>query len=142
MVIAIIGLLSSVVLASLNTARVKARDARRVSDGRQLELAIQLYRDANGAYPSWSYMDTANATFISAMAPYISAPTDPQHGASGAFYFYAYATPAWISGNSWSKLTHDCDNKHVLVIRQMENAGAYRQDCALSDQRSMSITFE
>ncbi len=51
-VISIIGLLSTVVLASLNTARGKARDARRLSDMKQVQLALELYRDKNGAYPS------------------------------------------------------------------------------------------
>lgn len=39
-VIAIIALLSSVVLASLNTARAKARDARRMSDLNQIRTAL------------------------------------------------------------------------------------------------------
>ncbi len=51
-VIAIIGILSSVVLASLNSARRKGRDARRVADIKQLQLALELYYDANGQYPT------------------------------------------------------------------------------------------
>ncbi|HEQ78172.1 MAG TPA: prepilin-type N-terminal cleavage/methylation domain-containing protein, partial [Euryarchaeota archaeon] len=50
-VISIIGLLSSVILASLNTARSKARDAQRISDLKQIQLALELYRDENGVYP-------------------------------------------------------------------------------------------
>ena len=42
-VIAIIGILSSVVLASLNSARTKARDTRRVSDMKQIQIALELY---------------------------------------------------------------------------------------------------
>jgi len=45
-VIAIIGILASVVLASLNTARRKSRDARRVADIKQIQLALELYFDA------------------------------------------------------------------------------------------------
>nr|AQQ75000.1 hypothetical protein [uncultured bacterium] len=51
-VIAIIGILSSVVLASLNSARQKGRDARRISDIKQLQLALELYYDANQSYPA------------------------------------------------------------------------------------------
>ncbi len=51
-VIAIIGILSSVVLASLNSARTKARDTRRVSDLKQLQVALELYYDANSKYPT------------------------------------------------------------------------------------------
>ena len=52
-VIAIIGILSSVVLASLNSARQKSRDAKRVADMKQLQLALELYYDANSStYPT------------------------------------------------------------------------------------------
>ena len=51
-VIAIIGILSSVVLASLSTARQKSRDAKRISDVGQIQLALELYFDANQSYPS------------------------------------------------------------------------------------------
>lgn len=49
-VVAIIGLLSSVVLASLNSARGKAQDARRKSDLKQIQIAIELYYDKCGTY--------------------------------------------------------------------------------------------
>lgn len=52
-VIAIIGVLASIVLASLNNARRKSRDARRVTDIKQIQLALELYFDGVGAgqYP-------------------------------------------------------------------------------------------
>lgn len=50
-VIAVIGILASVVLASLNSARGKARDARRLSDVRQLQTALEFYYDTYGYYP-------------------------------------------------------------------------------------------
>ncbi len=46
-VIAIISLLSSVVLATLNSARLKARDARAFAEMDQLYLAIMNYADSN-----------------------------------------------------------------------------------------------
>lgn len=49
-VISIIGLLSSVVLASLNTARASARDARRKADLRQIATALEFYYDKFGTY--------------------------------------------------------------------------------------------
>ncbi|HVY72566.1 MAG TPA: type II secretion system protein [Candidatus Paceibacterota bacterium] len=51
-VISIIGILASVVLVSLTSARVKARDARRVSDLHQLQTALELYATNHGSYPS------------------------------------------------------------------------------------------
>jgi general secretion pathway protein G len=69
-VIAIIGILSSVVLASLNTARLKSRDTRRLSDVKQLQLALALYYDSNSSgYP---------ATLAGLAPTYIPVvPTDP-----------------------------------------------------------------
>lgn len=46
----------SVVLASLNSARRKARDARRRSDVQQLRLALELHRDDHGSYPETKKM--------------------------------------------------------------------------------------
>ena len=50
-VIAIIGLLSTLALVSLNNARKKARDVRRLSDMRQIRLALELYYDSHNKYP-------------------------------------------------------------------------------------------
>jgi prepilin-type N-terminal cleavage/methylation domain-containing protein len=58
-VIAIIGILSSVVLASLGTAREKARDATRISDIKNIQLALELYYDSRQSYPG----QTTNALY-------------------------------------------------------------------------------
>ncbi|MCC2631080.1 MAG: gspG [Candidatus Paceibacter sp.] len=50
-VIAIISLLSAMVLGTLNTARAKARNAKRMSDLHQITLALNLYYQNNGNYP-------------------------------------------------------------------------------------------
>lgn len=51
-VIAIIGVLASVVLASLNTARRKSRDTRRVADIKQIQLALEMEFDKATSYPA------------------------------------------------------------------------------------------
>lgn len=51
-VVGIIGLLSSVVLASLNTARAKARDARKQADFKQISTALNFYYDKYGTMPA------------------------------------------------------------------------------------------
>lgn len=51
-VISIISLLASIVFASLNSARSKARDARRKADLNQLRTALAFYYDSNNAYPA------------------------------------------------------------------------------------------
>ena len=51
-VIAIIALLSALSVVALNSARAKARDARRVSDIKQIRTALEMYFDQNMAYPA------------------------------------------------------------------------------------------
>ena len=79
-VIAIIGILASIVLASLKTARVKSRDARRIADVKQLQLALALYYDSHSS----SYPSSLTPLVAAGDIPVI--PTDPSTGAS-----YAYA---------------------------------------------------
>ncbi len=50
-VLAIIGLLSTLAVVSLNNARQKSRDAKRVSDIKQTQTALELYFSDKGSYP-------------------------------------------------------------------------------------------
>ncbi len=50
-VIAIIGLLTGIVVANLTQSRAKARDAKRISDMGQIQLALELYFDRCQKYP-------------------------------------------------------------------------------------------
>lgn len=50
-VIAIIGVLASIILVSLNNARIKARDARRMNDIRVIQTALANYYSTYGTYP-------------------------------------------------------------------------------------------
>lgn len=50
-VISVIALLASVIMVSLNSARAKARNAKRVSDLLQIQTALELYYDDNNRYP-------------------------------------------------------------------------------------------
>ena len=50
-VIAIISILSTVVMTGLNSAREKGRDAKRLSDVKSLQKALELYYDTCGGYP-------------------------------------------------------------------------------------------
>jgi type II secretion system protein G len=80
-VIAIIGMLAAIILASLNSARVKGRDARRISDINALHTALEIYNTDNGQYPT--ALDVAHLV----TPGYISViPTDPL---TGAAYKYA-----------------------------------------------------
>lgn len=105
-VIAIIGLLASIVLVSLNAARQKARDSRRLTDIRQVALALELYADSNNsAYPAialgtctpgnWGGTMTTCLEGTGAAPCNVSymtkVPIDPSNGGT---YFYAYSSNA------------------------------------------------
>lgn len=115
-VMSIIALLASVVLASLGVVRSRARDARRLSDIRQIQTALESYYSDYGRYPSsqlgcgatipnnsWcnSIESYSGGHWIAngALAPYLSKdPVDPKphtvatfdavNNASGGSYFY------------------------------------------------------
>lgn len=53
-VIAIIGLLSTLAVVALGNARTKARDAKRMSDLKQIQTALELYYTDQNAYPGTS----------------------------------------------------------------------------------------
>ncbi len=50
-VIAIIAILSTLAVVALNSARQKSRDAKRVSDIKQVQTALELYFGDQNAYP-------------------------------------------------------------------------------------------
>lgn len=109
-VISIIGFLASIVLASLNIARSKGRDAQRLSDLHQLQNALELYRNAHGGYPvcnsplgnGWC-SGCGTVRFGGALDVLMSEgdiqkiPTDPTNqgsGGSDGCYTYEYSSGA------------------------------------------------
>lgn len=49
--IAIIAVLSSLVLTNYKISQIKARDAQRLNDMQQMQTALEIYYNHNGAYP-------------------------------------------------------------------------------------------
>lgn len=114
-VVAIIGILSSVVLASLNSARQKGRDTRRISDIKQLQLALELYYDANSSYPTTT-LATLAPTYISVIptdpnpsTPYVYAPLTSAGAACSASTCASYVLRAILEDKNHSALAGDWD---------------------------------
>ncbi|MBX4205149.1 MAG: type II secretion system GspH family protein [Candidatus Doudnabacteria bacterium] len=88
-VIAIIGILAVVIIINLSTARVKGRDARRISDLNQARKALELYYNDCGQYPPT--LDPTEATGCQAPVTFgdflANPPADPQ---TGTPYTYTY----------------------------------------------------
>ena len=109
-VIAIIGILSAVVMSSLNSARIKARDTRRLSDINLIKLAVELYRDAYNQYPV-TLSDTNLNAYLS------SVPTDPGTGAA-----YRYAALGSSAGAA------KCTGYHVGATLENTNSSYLSDD--------------
>lgn len=77
-VIAIIGVLAGIVLVSLGGARAKARDARRISDMRQLITAQEMYYGDNEAYKTQGDTLGNSDNGTPAIGDYLGALNDPQ----------------------------------------------------------------
>lgn len=101
-VIAIIGILASIVLASLASSQSKARDARRMEDVSSYQKALALHLSTSGTYPisvatttlNGDASDAVNATLI-AEQNISTAIKDPQ----SPTYDYTYSSNA--AGNDY-----------------------------------------
>ncbi len=112
-VIAIIGLLATLSVVALNNARERARDARRVSDIKQIQTALELYFNANNVYPTQTTVaeaHTALGTPLSAfMNPIPQAPTPHDGSCTDALANGTVGnTYAYISANGSTYSLHYC----------------------------------
>ena len=145
--IAIIGILSSVVLASLSTARQKSRDAKRISDIGQIQLALELFFDANQSYPSSTPGIASTATIdagvqVLANNNFLPKVPLPPAGPTINKYFYrgitavpdeclganactTYALASTLERNDNTVLSADADNTVVAAL-----AGAFNNTAA------------
>jgi prepilin-type N-terminal cleavage/methylation domain len=86
-VVAIIGLLSTLSIVALNTARAKARDARRVSDVKQIQTALELYYNDNGEYPTSTNLAAALSPTYMGVVPTPPTPADGNCNAATAYEY-------------------------------------------------------
>lgn len=127
-VIAIIGLLASVIMVSLSSARSRARDTKRIADIEQLSKALEIYYSLNGSYPlsggasspnsSWSTSNdsswtTLETTLSNALA---KMPRDPMNTsgwpAQDGSYAYSY-----FSRNNGGCVA----GQYYLIVYRLEN---------------------
>jgi type II secretion system protein G len=101
-VIAIIGLLSTLAVVALGNARVKARDAKRMSDLKQVQTALELFYTDQSYYPAQSgtlgaadhaCLNASGFTTAGCTNAYMgSVPADPSAGSS---YVYTAASSSY-----------------------------------------------
>ncbi|HRH23491.1 MAG TPA: type II secretion system protein [Candidatus Magasanikbacteria bacterium] len=103
-VIAIIGLLSTLAVVALGSARQKANDAKRLSDIKQIQTALELYYTDQNSYPiAASAVDLGDTTHACLNAsgfgatgcatPYMGLV--PKGPTAGEFYSYVGSTSTY-----------------------------------------------
>jgi len=113
-VVAIIGILATIILSSLSSARESARDAKRLSDIKTIQTALEMYaNDNNGRYPtttwrgshhsSWSNLETALETTLP-VDPLNTSESNSASAASQGNYVYSYYgrnNSDWCNGRAY-----------------------------------------
>lgn len=97
-VIGIIAVLTTIVVANLSTAKAKSRDAQRIAAIGQVQLALEVYKQAYGTYPAagcsrgantWTGAGTSFGTcaiYIAGLTNILKLPIDPIEKANGYLY--------------------------------------------------------
>ena len=104
-VIAIIGILSTLAIMALGSARQKARDSKRVADLNQIGKALELYFSDNNAYPTIITIGAAllspdgNTTYLSKIPGSPSPKNDGSCPNSDYQYSYITGTNTYIVGS-------------------------------------------
>ena len=135
MAISIIGLMSSITVVALKSARAQSRDAKRINQLGQLQTALELYFDKHGTYPqvnnastskkengcgqsgSWCELETALTAFMNPI------PRDPL-GLQDDYRLY-YDSDSNTNNNSYGLMTR---MEHGANVSLMVNDGGYYLD--------------
>ncbi len=134
-VIAIIGILASIVMVSLATSKAKGRDARRISDIKNIQLALEEYYNDNLKYPT-SVTGAALANYLATV------PTDPLDGSN-----YLYAQIGASGAVNCLSSTNLPVRYHLAAKLEMtgtDGQGNFAQDAdaALTTQCSSSVAAD
>ena len=141
-VITIIGLLASIVLISLNSARTKSRDAKRIADFEQIATAMELFYDQIGKYPQspghttwsghWAYFSQcletgANCGFTTTnYKPVIAkVPQDPRRKTLDPFtndYTYYPGYPTGCTDGKSYRIAASLETNHSILSSDLDGS--------------------
>jgi len=122
-VIAIIGLLSSIILSSLSSAREKSQDTHKISEAKEVEKAIELYRlDNNFSTPSFASSSSNGTLHSEGTTEYNDAMT--QLVTAG----YLPTIPESPSGTDYSYIVSD-DGKSAMFYANLSDSSSKGDVC-------------
>jgi prepilin-type N-terminal cleavage/methylation domain-containing protein len=117
--VTIIGILSSIAVVGLTSVREKAQDTSRLSDIRELQLALEVYKSVNGTYPAAGAQGT-NAYIVDLAPNFIGKlPTGQTQTATGGFHYKL----------STDKKTY-CIYVRNIIFKPEAQADLYSSSCA------------
>ncbi|MBY0473090.1 type II secretion system GspH family protein [Patescibacteria group bacterium] len=136
-VIAIIGILASIVMVNLTVARQKARDARRIADVKNIQLALEQFYSANLYYPLNIYSDTTfhSASYMQTIPYDPNSSTVCTDGSQASCYPYAALN---YNGGGTSCASSQASRYHLGGV--MEANSAVAQDADSSADTSDTCT--
>ncbi len=142
-VIAIIGILTAIVMTNFATAKSKSRDAKRVSDIAQLQLAMELFFDRCNRYPvvntltSMPLLTDSGGTCPSGVefSDFISSiPTSPSPGSTYSYGVNNATTPTdyvlkAVLENNNSVLTDSIHGDYTALLPDPIDCQAFLDYC-------------
>jgi general secretion pathway protein G len=122
LVIAIIGVLSSFLIANFIGAKARARDAQRKSDVRQIQAAVELYRADQDTYPTDAEMSTCKAQLTKNGTIYMkSIPCDPLSNTA-----YTYSTDATQTTYTLTACLENKNDKEGISVASCGTGWGYQ----------------
>jgi prepilin-type N-terminal cleavage/methylation domain-containing protein len=145
-VVSIVAILSAIIYANFSQGSAQSRDAKRKSDLRNLQTAIELYKTENGRYPagcngvniwsghSGSYACAADSQYIVDLAPkYIKTlPVDPKLNGVESGYMYltnekgtVYKLVAWKTVETEVFSDYGFEFQACDIIKESDDASLF-----------------
>lgn len=136
-VVAIIGLLSSIISFAVGQSRLRARDTKRVTDMKQIKSGLDLYFTSGSGYPDTVTWSAAEGTQLACgETTVLTVPRDP------SFPVYAYGYTA--SGSSQTGCGTTVRAAYQIRFFIENRSGYYRmnEDGNLTDDAGNPVSFD
>ena len=109
-VVAIIGIVSGIIVASVSGSKAKGRDAKRIADISVIQLALERYYDEKRYYPT----DLSSSSNSDDLSDYDSSV--PTKDSSGNDYKYSA-----LNADNTATCSNDCQSYHLGATLELAN---------------------
>jgi prepilin-type N-terminal cleavage/methylation domain-containing protein len=144
-VIAIIGLLSTIAVVSLSSARGKARDTKRIADVKQITTSLEQYYNDNNGYPVGNTSTAGNPITLGSSS--YNELSSTGFGSSATAPTYMGLIPAYPSpyaNSAITGLTQTCASTYTLIATPANQIYAnycYYTSTATGNQTDYRLSF-